>query len=156
MCHPIHLLPYMCQPVDLLPCFCHQVRLLPCICDPVHLPPCLCRTIHLHPGIASPCTPSPAYVTLYNYFSACFTPYIFHFCLWAAAASSQLLMLSSASSCLHVTPCIFNLAPGNRFGRSHKSLLEAGKDEDVGKGMLSTSLRVMQQVHQSLFQASMT
>ncbi len=55
-----------------------------------------------------------------------------------------------------LTPFIFFLAHGNRFGRSHKSLLEAGKDEEVESGMLSTSLRVMQQVHQSLFQASMT
>ncbi|KAL0050233.1 hypothetical protein WJX82_006909 [Trebouxia sp. C0006] len=54
---------------------------------------------------------------------------------------------------IQVDRYIFFPACVSRFGRSHKSLLEAGKDEDVGKGMLSTSLRVMQQVHQSLFQA---
>ncbi|KAL0027020.1 hypothetical protein WJX79_009746 [Trebouxia sp. C0005] len=59
-----------------------------------------------------------------------------------------------AANLIQVDRYIFFPACVSRFGRSHKSLLEAGKDEDVGSGMLSTSLRVVQQVHQRLFQAS--
>ncbi|DBA95101.1 TPA: hypothetical protein ACH3X1_002613 [Trebouxia sp. C0004] len=58
-----------------------------------------------------------------------------------------------AANLIQVDRYIFFPACVSRFGRSHKSLLEAGKDEDVGSGMLSTSLWVMQQVHQTLFQA---
>lgn len=58
-----------------------------------------------------------------------------------------------AANLIQVDRYIFFPACVSRFGRAHKSLLETGKDEDVGSGMLSTSLRVMQQVHQSLFQA---
>ena len=75
-------------------------------------------------------------------------------------ADSYILSAASVELCICfpacVVPYIFFVTHGSRFGRSHKRLLEAGKDEDVGSGMLSLSLRVMQQVHQTQFQASMT
>lgn len=58
-----------------------------------------------------------------------------------------------AANLIQVDRYIFFPACVIRFGRSHKSLLETGKDENVDTGMLSTALRVMQQVHHSLFEA---
>ena len=57
---------------------------------------------------------------------------------------------------IHVDRYIFFPACVTRFGRLHKSLLEAGHDEDVETGMLSTSLRVMQEAHRTLFQVLLT
>ncbi len=57
-----------------------------------------------------------------------------------------------AANLIQVDRYIFFPACVTRFGRSHKSLLEAGKDDNVETGMLSTALRVMQQVHRTLFQ----
>lgn len=57
-----------------------------------------------------------------------------------------------AANLIQVDRYIFFPACITRFGRSHKSLLETGKDESVDTGMLSTALRVMQQVHHSLFE----
>lgn len=53
---------------------------------------------------------------------------------------------------IQVDRYIFFPACATRFGRSHKCLLEKGQDEDADKGMLSTALQVMQQVHTTLFQ----
>ena len=56
-----------------------------------------------------------------------------------------------AANLIQVDRYIFFPACATRFGRSHKCLLEKGKDESADTGMLSTSLRVLQQVHTSLF-----
>lgn len=57
-----------------------------------------------------------------------------------------------AANLIQVDRYIFFPACATRFGRSHKCLLERGQDEDADKGMLSTALQVLQQVHTSLFQ----
>lgn len=57
-----------------------------------------------------------------------------------------------AANLIQVDRYIFFPACATRFGRSHKCLLERGQDEDADKGMLSTALQVLQQVHTTLFQ----
>lgn len=57
---------------------------------------------------------------------------------------------------IQVDRYIFFPACVARFGRKHKSLLETGEDEDPSRGMLAIALRVMQQVHSSVFQAGPT
>ena len=57
-----------------------------------------------------------------------------------------------AANLIQVDRYIYFPACVTRFGRKHKSFLETGKDEDAGSGMLSIALRIMQQVHQSIFQ----
>lgn len=56
---------------------------------------------------------------------------------------------------IQVDRYIFFPACATRFGRSHKCLLEKGQDEDADKGMLSTALRVLQQVHTTLFEVKL-
>ena len=60
-----------------------------------------------------------------------------------------------AANLIQVDRYIFFPACATRFGRSHKCLLETGQDEDADKGMLSTSLRVLKQVHTTLFQVKL-
>ena len=56
-----------------------------------------------------------------------------------------------AANLIQVDRYIFFPACATRFARSHKGLLEEGKDESAEIGMLSTSLHVLKQVHTSLF-----
>lgn len=60
-----------------------------------------------------------------------------------------------AANLIQVDRYIFFPACATRFGRSHKCLLEQGKDEDANNGMLSTALHALHQVHTSLFQVTL-
>ena len=57
-----------------------------------------------------------------------------------------------SANLIQVDRYIFFPACATRFGRSHKCLLEKGKDEDADTGMLSTALRVLKQVHMHVFE----